>query len=138
MPITKKIIRVTISEEPTPKGRARTAFINGFVRTYTPKRTLDAQNVITMRLKRHQEDCFPRDIPVKLTATFYRHRARDFKKELLPYRKPDLDNLLKLLIDAMIGVLVVDDSQFTTIVARKRWSENDEGFITIRLEEDSL
>jgi len=131
-----KILRIVISEEPQAKGRARTAFINGFVRTYTPQRTLDAQNVIAMRLKRHQEDCFPRYMPVKLTVTFYRRRARDFKKETMPYRKPDLDNLLKLLSDAMIGILVVDDSQLTTIVARKRWSETGEGYITLRLEED--
>ena len=56
----------------------------------------------------------------------------------MPFRKPDTDNLLKLLLDSINEVLVPDDSQITTINVRKRWSPTGEGYITIKLEPDSL
>ena len=135
--MAKKILRIIITEEPQPKGRVRTTFINGKVRSYTPERTQNAQDAIIWRLMRHQEDCFARDIPVKLTATFFRTKSKYLpKRETLPHRKPDLDNLLKLLLDAMIGVLVVDDCQITALRVSKRWTDKEYGYITIKLEED--
>ncbi len=56
----------------------------------------------------------------------------------MPVRKPDLDNFLKCALDAMNGVLVYDDSQITTIRMTKRWSEDEQGYITIKLEEDKI
>ncbi len=131
------MIELTINIDPVPKGRPRTAFKNGQVRTYTPERTLIAQETITALIKRYQEQGFATHIPVKLTCTFWRHKSVWLpRRENLPFRKPDLDNFLKLLLDSMNGILVADDAQITTIEMRKRWSPNGEGYITLRLEED--
>ncbi len=131
-------IRITIQAEPVAKGRPRTTYQGGMVRTYTPTKTLEAQDFIKARLHKHITDAFPANIPVRLSATFYRTKSRYLpKKEQLPFRKPDLDNFLKLLLDSIDKVLVADDAQITTISVRKRWSTKPEPYITIKLEEDN-
>ena len=133
-----KVLRITIQEEPQAKGRSRIVSVNGKFHSYTPERTKVAQNAILLRLMRHQADCFPKDTPIKLTAVFYRTKSKYLpKRETLPFRKPDLDNMLKLLSDAANGVLFVDDAQLTTIRVSKRWTDKDAGYITIKLEEDA-
>lgn len=137
---SKKVIRIVISEEPVPKGRAKTTFRNGYVRTYTPQHTLEAQNVITWRLKRYMDGdkpAFPANMPLKLNICFYRHKSKYLpKRETMPFRKPDKDNLEKLFLDAANGVLFADDAQICTTLSKKRWSPTGEGYITIKLEED--
>ena len=133
-----KPIRIILQEEPTPKARSRVAFIHGKAHSYTPARTEEAQNLIKVRLMRYRDRMCPKNIPVKLTVVFYRTKSKYLpRKEALPFRRPDLDNLEKLVNDSMIGILLEDDAQITTVHARKRWSDKPEGYITIRLEEDS-
>jgi len=126
-----------IRMEPIAKGRPRTTYQNGIVRTYTPTKTVEAQDYIKARLLRHIKDAFLPHTSVKLTATFYRTKSKWLqKKETMPFRKPDLDNFLKLLLDSLDNILVPDDAQITSINVRKRWSLNSEGYITIKLEQD--
>ena len=131
------MIELVIPIDPVPKGRPRTAYRNGVVRTYTPERTEVAQETIVAYLHQDKDQCFATHIPVKLTCTFWRHKSKWLpKRESMPFRKPDLDNFLKLVMDAMNGLLVADDAQITTIEMKKRWSANGEGYITLKLEED--
>jgi Holliday junction resolvase RusA-like endonuclease len=121
------------------KGRPRTTFQNGHVRTYTPIKTQEAQDFIKARLHKHLSQAFSPHVPIKLTATFYRTKSKWLpKRETKPFRKPDLDNFLKLLLDSIDNMLVPDDAQITSISVRKRWSSNSEGYITLKLEEDRL
>ncbi len=131
------MIRITIATEPVAKGRPRTSYRNGVIRTYTPEKTLTAQNLIKARLLRHRDHAFPAGISVKLTCTFYRTKSRWLtKSETLPFRKPDLTNFAQLLADSLSGILIEDDAQITTMNLRKRWSPNGQGYITLKLEED--
>ena len=133
-----KQIELTIQTEPTAKGRPRTAYRNGSVRTYTPDKTRLAQEYIVALLQRYKDQCFAEHIPVKLTCVFYRTKSKWLpKREKLPFRKPDLDNFLKLLSDSINGILVADDAQITTINMAKRWTDKDHPYIVIKLEEDT-
>lgn len=132
-------IRIIIKIEPTPKGRARTTFQAGHIWSFTPQRTKDYEDELKLKLKRHQDKCFAAGIPVKLTCCFYRTKSSYLpKRETMPFRKADLDNYLKSLLDSLNGILVADDAAITTIVSRKRWTDKEYGYITIRLEEDSI
>jgi Holliday junction resolvase RusA-like endonuclease len=109
------------------------------VRTYTPATTITYESSLKARFYKHIEQAFPAHIPLRLFVTFYRVKSRYLpKKELMPFRKCDLDNLVKSITDAMNGILMPDDAQITTLVARKRWANNDNGYITLKLEEDKL
>lgn len=132
-----KTIRITIATNPVAKGRPKTAIREGKVWTYTPHKTEDAQNLIIARIARYQDRCFPKHVPVKMTIVFYRVKSRWLpKRESLPFRKPDLDNFLKLVLDAMNRILIADDAQITSITTKKRWAKDGTGHINIKLEED--
>ncbi len=133
-----KVIRVVITTEPVAKGRPRVVFTGNKVRTYTPQRTADAQEFIRARLLRHRDNAFPAHVPLRLTCTFYRRKSKYLpKRETIPFRKPDLNNFLGLLLDAMNGLLFSDDAQVSDIRTKKRWSRNGSGYIMIKLEEDN-
>ncbi len=132
-------IRMIILAEPTPKARARTVFKNGRVRSYTPQKTQEAQDYIKSILSEYKDKMFPAYVPVKLTVTFWRTKPKwTLKREVMPVRKPDTDNFIKLALDSINGLLVKDDAQICSIVAKKRWSPNSHGFIEMELEEDLL
>ena len=133
-----KRIRLSIPMNPVPKGRPRVAIRNGKVRTYTPERTQEAQDTLIALIYKHRDKMFLPYVPVRLSITFYRQRSKwSPKSDILPVRKPDLDNLLKLVLDSMSGILIADDAQITNIHMAKRWSKNGHGYISIMLEEDN-
>ena len=129
-----QVIRIVVKTEPVAKGRPRTTLHFGRVWTFTPQKTKTAQEFLKARLLKHTKDSFPPHTSVKLTAVFYRTKSKYLpRKELMPFRKPDLDNFLKLLLDAINGILVEDDAQITSISAKKRWTTKNYGYITIKL-----
>lgn len=119
-------LRATILIEPVAKGRPRMTMVNGHARAYTPKKTAMAEMQIACEI-RHQlreiPECFFSNTAIKLTATFYRQRPRHLPKRVkLPVSRPDLDNYIKLLEDALNGYAFRDDAQITTLVVRKRFA----------------
>ena len=134
-----KVIELLIPIEPVAKARARTAVRNGVVRSYTPERTQIAQDFIKAFLQPYKHLCFPVHVPVKMTVVFHRTKSIWLaKKETMPFRKGDTDNYTKLICDSINGLLIPDDSQLTTIYAKKRWTTTGSGYIELRLEDDTL
>ena len=138
-----KFIRIKLPLEPVPQGRARIAIKNGKVWSYYTEKTNKAKEAYILLMKRHEPKKFAAHIPVRLSVTFYRQRSRWVgKSEDFPVRKPDLDNLEKLLLDCMNGLLVEDDAQITKIIMSKRWADGGNwrtpGYIEIELVEDKL
>lgn len=131
--------RLTIRMEPVAKAPPRMAVCNGGVHSYIPEKTQKAQEFLRVALFEYVKDKFEAYVPVKLTAVFYRTKSRWAPKcDVLPVRKPDIDNFLKLLLDGCNGLLVADDAQITAINVKKRWTAKSYGYITLRLEEDKL
>jgi Holliday junction resolvase RusA-like endonuclease len=122
--------------EPVAKGRPKVAFKDGHVWSYNPPKTQEAEENILALLDHHKLQ-FKKGAAVKLTAIFYRTKSKWLPKyEDLPFRKPDLDNFTKLLLDAINGVLVPDDAQITCLIVKKRWSPTGRGYIELTLEDD--
>ena len=66
--------------------------------------------------------------PVGLLLSFYlpvpgswskKRRLAALSGKILPAKKPDLDNLVKAVIDALLGVLIMDDRQIVELSAAK-------------------
>lgn len=146
-----KPLELIINCEPVAKGRPKFAMKNGASWSYTPTRTQEAQEKIQAFLQGRANQ-FPAHVALKLTAVFYRTKPKwpPTSREDKPFRKPDLDNFLKLLVDAMsmrklkkrdevipLIPIIPEDAQITHIDAKKRWSENGHGYILLRLEEDT-
>lgn len=134
-----------LETEPVPKGRAKTIMRGGKVWSFTPQATKDAEAIIRALVQQQVLDAFPQHTPLSMTVTFYRTKLPHIlKSETIPVRKPDLDNYIKTVLDALNGIAFPDDAQISTIIARKRWSEleglhqDGAGYITIELQEDTL
>jgi Holliday junction resolvase RusA-like endonuclease len=89
---------------PVPKGRPR--FFRGHA--VTPRETRAAEEVVKLCARRAGSR--PRDGEVALSLVFYR-RTR---------QACDLDNLVKLVSDALNGVAFADDRQIVLLRAEKR------------------
>lgn len=134
---------ITIPVEPQAKSVPKVKFVQslGHNITYYTERTTEAMEAIRTYLMSLRLPMMPENVGLKLTVVFYRtpsgrvlhHRY----KEPLPFRKPDTTNMVKLIEDCLNGIILKDDSQLTTVHSLKRWSNNDHGYITVRIEKDT-
>jgi len=96
-------LRLTVDGCPVPKGRPRFA---GRV-AFTPGKTRAAER--TLKLEALAAGWRPLDGPLAVSLSFY----------LPDHRRVDLDNLGKLVCDALNGIAWRDDSQIVTLELRK-------------------
>ncbi len=114
-----------------PQGKARPRFGNGH--TYTPAKTVMYENLIRACYRRMvkmlgHENPFQGQVQVYITAVYPIPKSASKKRrgamlggKLLPTVKPDLDNVIKAVLDALNGVAYLDDSQIVSLSASKRY-----------------
>lgn len=136
--------------EGTPQGKARPRVYNGHA--YTPTKTVHYEHWIAICLdaKMHEEGRTRSEfaylsgeaLQMKVVAYFPIPRSYSKKKieaierkELLPTKKPDIDNIAKIVCDALNGIAYHDDSQIVDIRIHKRYTREPEGFLDIMIEE---
>lgn len=90
-----------LEANPVPKARARIGRSGG----YTPTRTLDAQLDLAKMMLAYRQGPIARYADVRVELEFH----------LAGERRRDADNLAKLVLDAAIGILYVDDVQVTQL-----------------------
>ena len=92
------MIRFTVPGEPVPKARPRV--VNG--RTYTPKRTVEAEKAIGWAFREAMPGFDPLTCLVGMCCTFYTKSQKP---------RADVDNLVKTVQDALEGIVYVNDRQ---------------------------
>ena len=116
---------------PIGKGRPRATSRGGFVRMYTDAKTLGFEAAVAdeARTAMSQWELFDTPMQLQLSAYYPIPKSWSKKKrqlaidgEIYPQVKPDLDNVMKAVLDAMNGIVYVDDSQVINLVATKRYS----------------
>lgn len=136
------MIDLCIIVDPVAKGRPRFSNFRGFVRTYTPQKTLDFEQEVKKQLL-EQYKGLPLNGALKMEITFYfgipksysRKKIKELEKNLfLHTNKPDVDNLIKSFCDASNGILWDDDKQVCIIKASKLWT-NTQPRISVSIEE---
>ncbi len=107
------------------KGRPRVVRAkSGFSHTYTPDATVEAENKIRAAFCAAVPAPYPTfpDGPVEVHITCYRPmpKSRPRKVESEPdVYKPDVDNLAKIVLDALNGLAWQDDTQVTCLLVSK-------------------
>ncbi len=132
-------IEFFIACKPTAKGRPRFS-INGHA--YTPEQTRDAENMIRAQAKAAMLIAgaeIIKDVPVAVRTDFYYAPLRSWSKRKLAAletagyfwktTKPDVDNLKKLVLDAMNGVVYTDDALIAKSAETKRFRARGEGVL---------
>ena len=140
------IISFIVPGEPIAKARAR-VFYNknaGRVMAYTPTKTANFENWIKQIAIDYKPQCGLLCTPLKLRVIVYRSMPKSFslkkiqaaeKGMILPTTKPDLDNYIKSIKDALQKLIYQDDSQIVELTARKEYAlstfktDDKEGFI---------
>lgn len=117
---------VTFSVPSRPLAKGRPRFANG--RAYTPATTREHEARIRAAAAKHAPDV-PWDGPIVVRVSFRFRRPKDGRRHHLS--RPDLDNLIKIL-DALNGLIWVDDAQLVRITAEKVYSETEATCITVR------
>lgn len=134
------------------KGRPRFSTYNGFVRTHTPKETMNYETKVVFSYKERNKGMSfePNEmVRAKIVAYFlipkghYRFHKKTNTTDLdakgqamldgkiLPTKKPDCDNIAKIILDALNGIAYHDDSQVVELTVEKRYSENARVYVEL-------
>jgi Holliday junction resolvase RusA-like endonuclease len=122
------VFEISLLVTPKPKGRPRFTR-KGFA--YTPKETRDYENLLSEAISKFFSSAPIEDRPLKLELVFYIQKPKSAKRDY-PQTRPDLDNLMKAVMDAMNGIVYKDDSLICDISASKRYSVG-EPYINVKL-----
>ena len=98
-------------------------------RVYTPEKTSLFELAFKMLANRHRP-ISPLTGPLSVEVEFFL-KAPKRSRNKLPTSKPDLDNLIKGVCDAMNKVFWVDDSQIVNMKISKRYSGHPAGYISV-------
>lgn len=120
-----------------PQGKARPRVVrakSGISLTYTPDNTVRYEELTRLRYQAAANGFkFPDDarIAVQITAWYPIPKSKSKKVqeamqagELKPTKKPDCDNIIKIICDALNGFAYKDDAQVTLVQAAKAYSAN--------------
>lgn len=135
------MISFTIPGAPVGKGRPRFAKRGNFVTTYTPKETASYENLVKVLAMQEMGSNQPTSSPVNVfidiaicppVSWSKKKRAQALNAEIYPTGKPDIDNVAKGILDAMNGVVYLDDKQAIGLMVRKFYRESD--YAVVRVE----
>ena len=133
-----------------PQGKARpkvTRTKNGFSHTYTPDKTVAYEELVRQRFRqawKQQGIPFPGTIPVRVIITAYfqppKSAGQTKRADMLagickPTKRPDVDNIIKIVLDALNGFAWHDDAQVTTVYVLKTYTD-DEPHVKVSLSAD--
>lgn len=128
------MISFTVPGEPQGKARART-FRNkytGKTTTTTPDKTVLYENLIKLSYNQTCKTIFEPDKPLEMTVRAYYSIPKSYTKGkrlaaeqniIRPTKKPDADNILKVVADALNKTAYNDDTQIVRAIVEKYFGE---------------
>lgn len=128
---------ITIPGEVRGKQRPR-ATRQG--RVFTPAETRNAEAFVRLCAAQAMGDLGPFEEPLMMTVkidvavpnSFSKYMQRNALDGLvLPAKKPDLDNVVKLICDALNGIAYADDKQIVTLIVSKRYAAQAKTTVTL-------
>lgn len=138
-----KSVSFHVPGNPQGKARART-FYNpniGKHQSITPDNTTLYENLVkTMYIQEAQGCRFEKETPLtlRIIARYAPAKSTSKKKmqqmldgEIFPLKKPDMDNIVKVIADALNSVAYQDDSQIVLVKAKKVYSAVEGVDVTI-------
>ncbi len=116
------------------KGRPRFARQGTFVKTYTDAKTLTYEKSIQTYAKQAMGSTSPLigavaaylHIGVPIPPSYSKTRQKACIEGLeRPTKKPDIDNIVKAVLDGMNGIVYLDDKQVVDLHLTKVYSETE-------------
>lgn len=137
-------VKFTVLGEPKGKGRPRFNTHTGHA--MTPKDTANYETLVHMEyLAQCQNFRFPDeamlDLRIKAFYSIPNSKSKKMKAAMLnntirPTKKPDMDNVIKIIADSLNQVAYRDDKQIVDCQCRKFYSDTPRVEVTIKALED--
>lgn len=125
-------ITFTVPGPPKGKARARTVHTGGRTFSYTPEETVLYENLVKTCFYQSRAHPFDADEELKANIIAYYPIAKSTSKKkrqqmlaglIRPTKKPDLDNVIKSILDALNKVAYHDDTQIVSLSVEKFYSD---------------
>ena len=122
-------VKFNVFGKPRGKQRPRLCSVGGRNIVYTPKQTIEYEKLIKASYIASSKVFFERNIPIEINilAYFFHKSSIEFAT-----KKPDADNIIKIVLDALNKVAFYDDAQVSKICFEKRYSKTPRLEITIQ------
>nr|DAM12768.1 MAG TPA: Endodeoxyribonuclease RusA [Caudoviricetes sp.] len=130
--------------EGEPQGKARPRFSRRSGTVYTPAKTAKYEKEIRQAFLDAGGKMIPAGSYVAVTVDAYFSIPKSYTKRKRlecehnikrPDKKPDIDNVVKVVLDALNKVAYEDDKQVIGVICRK-WYSRSSGFLKIQILED--
>lgn len=124
-----------------PKGKGRPKFSRAMGRAYTPLTTATYENLVKVQYQQTCEDRADSKDPVLMEIKAYygipistsKKKAQEMRDGyVVPVKKPDADNVAKIVCDALNELAYKDDTAITDLIVRRRYSDKPRVEIYIR------
>ena len=121
--------RFTVYGEPVAKGRPK--FVRATGRTYTPKKTVEYENLVRLSfIEKYKGEKLTGEIAATIIAYFSIPKSESKKTKekmiagtMLCAKKVDCDNVAKSVLDALNDIAYDDDKQICRLCVEKRYSD---------------
>lgn len=126
------MVSFIVEGQPQRKQRPRFRRFGKGVMTYTPKETLNYEEKIRKAYQEQVKDTVFSDVPLHVSIAAYFEIPKSFSKRkrqyaiehiIKPHNAIDVDNVAKVVLDALNGTAYTDDHYITDLVIRKRYSD---------------
>jgi Holliday junction resolvase RusA-like endonuclease len=130
-------MKLEIKGQPVGKGRPRLSRYG----TYTPEKTKNYEEYVKIcYMNKYNIKQRPTEMPLKAKITAFFEVPTSYsnkkKKELIgqPHaKKPDIDNISKIILDSLNGLAYKDDNQIVELEVKKLYGE--EAKVILEIEE---
>ena len=129
-----KKVEFIILGNPQGKGRPRVVTRGKFSKAYTPEQTIAYENLVKVEYELQTDRYKFSDgafLEMRIEAYYSipksvskKRRAMMVSGDLRPVRKPDMDNVAKIIADSLNGIAYRDDTQIVTCKIYKYYSDD--------------
>ena len=129
-----------VEGKPVGKGRPRFKRMGNFVQTYTPEKTAEYEKLVRLRFQNAGGVITDKPVKIEIVAFFAPPKSVRKKQKqemlanlILPTKKPDCDNIAKIVLDALNQIAYKDDSQVIELSVRKQYAS--EAKVSVHIED---
>ena len=105
-----------------PQGKARPRFVRSTGHTYTPQNTKNYEAAVAWAYKAAGGEMLSGAIRVVIGA-YFKIPKRGVQGLLHPLKKPDVDNITKIILDGLNGIAYKDDKQVVSLLICKFYGD---------------
>jgi len=128
------MISFTVYGEAKPKGSTRAFVVNGRAITTTANpKTKEWQQLVSLAVQDNRpEKLYDGAVSVDLKFYIYRPKSVSEKKRPHPTVKPDIDKLVRAILDALKGKIYTEDARVCGVCASKDYGDPPRVEIQVR------